>query len=106
MNKYIKLLAEHLASQPMEFHDWNADSLLEFLFCCYTEDHPLDNEAIHRCYEKLEPLFEGLPRDASNQLFQNIAAVCIAYEQIAFTEGLRVGAALEREIVSAQQDKH
>lgn len=62
--------------------------------------HPLDNEAIRRCYEKMEPLFEGLPRDASNQLFQNIAAVCIEYELAAFTEGLRVGAALERELRS------
>lgn len=100
MNKYIQLLRDHLASQPIEFHDWNTDSLLEFLFCCYTEDHPLDNEAIHRCYEKLEPLFEGLPRDASNQLFQNIAAVCIEYELAAFTEGLRLGAALEQELHS------
>lgn len=100
MNKYIRLLRERLASQPIEFHDWDAENMLEFLFCCYTEDHPLDNEAIRRCYKKMEPLFEGLPRDASNELFQNIAAICIAYEQIAFIEGLRVGAALEREIVS------
>lgn len=28
MNKYFQLLAEHLASQPMEFHDWNADSMM------------------------------------------------------------------------------
>ena len=97
MNKYIRLLRDHLASQTLEFHDWDADSLLEFLFCCYTEDHPLDDEAIRLCYEKLEPFFEGFPRDASNQLFQNIAAVCIAYEHAAFVEGLRVGVALECE---------
>ena len=100
MNKYIQLLRNHLTSRPMEFHDWDADSLLEFLFCCYTEDHPLDNETIRRCYEKMEPLFEGLPRDASNQLFQNIAAVCIAYEQAAFIEGLRIGVRLQIEITS------
>jgi len=100
LNKYIQLLHDHLASQPIEFHDWDADSLLEFLFCCYTEDHPLDNEAIRRCYKNMEPLFEGLPRDASNQLFRNIAELCNAYEQAAFTEGLRVGAAIEKEILS------
>jgi len=97
MNNYIQMLADHLASQPMEFHDWDADSLLDFLFCCYTEDHPLDNEAVRRCYEKMEPIFEGLLREDSNQLFQNIAELCIAYERAAFTEGLRIGVALERE---------
>lgn len=100
MNKYIQLLCDHLSSQPMEFHDWNADSLLDFLFCCYTEDHPLDNEAIRRCYERMEPVFEGLPREDSNQLFQNIAELCIAYERAAFIEGLRFGVALEREVNS------
>lgn len=98
MKKYIQMLADHLSSQPMEFHDWDTDSLLDFLFCCYTEDHPLDNEAVRRCYEKMEWVFEGLPREDSNQLFQNIAELCIAYEQEAFTEGLRVGVAMEREL--------
>lgn len=100
MNKYIQLLCDHLSSQPMEFHDWNADSLLDFLFCYYTEDHPLDNEAVRRCYERMEPVFEGLPREDSNQLFQSIAELCIAYEQTAFIEGLRIGVALERELNS------
>ncbi len=100
MNKYIKHLSDHLAAQPMEFHDWDADSMLEFLFCCYTEDHPLDNKKIRRCYEKMEPVSEGLPRDLSNQLFADIAEVCIEYELAAFTEGLRVGVALERELCS------
>lgn len=100
MNNYIQMLADHLASQPMEFHGWDAESLLDFLFCCYTEDHPLDSEAIHCCYEKLEPVFEGLPREDSNQLFRDIAELCIAYEQEAFMEGLQVGVALEKEINS------
>lgn len=98
MNKYLAQLSKHLAAQKMEFHDWDADSLLEFLFCCYTEDHPLDNEKIQHCYEKMEPVFEGLPRDLSNQLFANIAAVCIEYELAAFIEGLHIGVALEREL--------
>lgn len=100
MNKYIQLLCDYLSSQPMEFHDWDADSLLDFLFCCYTEDHPLDSDEIYCCYEKLEPIFEGLLREDSNQLFQNIAELCIACERAAFIEGLRVGVALEKEINS------
>lgn len=100
MKNYLQLLADHLSSQPMEFHDWNADSLLDFLFCCYTEDHPLDNKTIRRCYERMEPVFEGLPREDSNRLFQNIAELCIEYERVAFMEGLRIDVALEREINS------
>ncbi len=100
MNKYFKLLAEHLASQPMEFHDWNADGILEFLFCCYTEDHPLENDAVRKCYEKLESFFDELPNDASNQLFRNIMELCNSYEQAAFIEGMRIGVHLEREIHS------
>ena len=55
MYRYIQMLADRLASQQLEFHDWDANSLLEFLFCCYTEDDPLDSEKVRRCYEKLEP---------------------------------------------------
>ena len=98
MYRYIQMLADRLASQPLEFHDWDANSLLEFLFCCYTEDHPLDSEKVRRCYEKLEPLFESLPSTPSNQLFQNIAELFITYEQVAFIEGVRIGVMLDREI--------
>lgn len=98
MNKYLQLLRDHLAAQPIGFNDYDADSMLDFLFCCYTEDHPLDNEKIRQCYEKLEPVFDSLPNNLSNHLFQNIAAVCIEFELAAFSEGLRVGAALEREL--------
>lgn len=100
MKKYIQSLCHHLSSPPMEFRDWDADSLLDFLFCCYTQDHPLDGEAIRCCYKKLEPAFESLPREESNHLFQNIAELCIAYERAAFTEGLRIGVVLERELIS------
>lgn len=100
MNKYVKLLADHLASQPIEFHDWNADSILEFLFCCYTEDHPLENDAVCNCYEKLEPFFERSPIGDSNQLFRHIAELCNACEQAAFIEGMRVGIHLVIEIHS------
>lgn len=100
MNEYIKQLSNHLASQPIDFHDWKVNSMLEFLFCCYTEDHPLDNDKILRCCKKMEPVFVGLPRNMSNHLFANIAEVCIEYEIAAFTEGLRVGVALGREFGS------
>lgn len=98
MNRYIQLLHDHLSSQPMDFHDWDADTLLDFIFCCYTADHPLDNDNIRRCYAKLEPIFDKLPNYLTNQLFQNIAELCIAYEQTAFIEGLRIGVALEQEV--------
>lgn len=104
MNKYIQLLHDQLTSQPMKFYDWNAESILEFLFCCYIEDHPLDNDAIRRCYEKIEPFFESLPRNASNELFQDIAAVCIAYEQAAFIEGVRVGVVLQEELTDLDKE--
>lgn len=98
MNKYLVQLSEHLASQPVEFHNWEADSILSFLYCCFAEDHPMENDRIRGCYEKLEPAFEGLPREISNQLFRNIADLCVEYELAAFIEGLRIGVALEREL--------
>lgn len=98
MNKYLEQLSDHLASRPMEFNDWDADSILSFLYYCYAEDHPLGNEKIRRCYEKLESAFEGLPLEISNQLFRNIADLCVEYELAAFIEGLRIGVTLEREL--------
>lgn len=48
MNKYLEQLSDHLVSRPMEFNDWDADSILSFLYCCYAEDHPLENEKIRQ----------------------------------------------------------
>lgn len=34
--------------------------MLDFLLWLYSQDYPIDDEAIHHCYEKLEPAFESL----------------------------------------------
>ena len=98
MNPYLRMLSDELTTQPLEFRDWDTNSMLEFLFLCYTEDHPLDSEAVFRCWRKLGPVFDGLPMGESNELFSNVSELCTAYEILAFTEGVKVGAALEWEI--------
>ena len=72
--------------------------MLEFLFLCYTEDYPLDTDEVRQCPKKLGPLLDGLPLENSNELFRNITELCAASERAAFEEGVKVGAALEREI--------
>ena len=84
MNKYLRKLCEELASQPLEFRDWDTDSMLGFLTFCYTEDHLLDSAAVRRYYEKLDPVFEGLALEDSNELFFHISELCSAYELAAF----------------------
>ena len=98
MNKYLRKLCEDLASQPLGCRDWDTDSMLSFLYFCYTEDHPLDSAAVRRCLKKLWPILDGLPPEDSNELFRNIAELCAASEQAAFEEGVKAGAALRREI--------
>ena len=98
MNRYIQRLTDHLVSRPSAFRDWDTDSMLGFLYFCYTEDHPLDTDEVRQCLKKLGPILDGLPLEDSNELFRNITELCAASEQAAFEEGVKVGAALEREI--------
>ena len=98
----MKLTAERIRayfkSRQIDFSIMGAESLLEFIYQCYSEIHSLDNEQIRACYADLEHFHEAMSLEESDRLFSLVARLCIEYERAAFTEGIHVGVQLMEEL--------
>ena len=74
------------------------ESILDFLFYCYSATAPVDDGRILQSEQALTPVFEALPIDFSDSLFDRISDLCLSYQRAAFLEGLRTGYHLHREL--------
>ena len=98
----MKLTAEkiraYFETRKIDFSILGAESLLEFIYQCYSEIHSLDNKQIRACFADLEHFHETMSLDESDRLFSLVARLCIEYERAAFTEGIHVGVQLMEEL--------
>ena len=98
----LKLTAEkirtYFESQQIDLSNMGAESLLEFIYQCYSEFHTIDSEQIRACLADLEHFHDALPIEESDRLFNLVADLCIEYERAAFTEGIHVGVQLMEEL--------
>ena len=98
----MKLTAEtiraYFETRKIDFSILGAESLLDFIYQCYSEIHSMDNEQIRACFAELERFHDAMPLEESDRLFNLVARLCIEYERAAFTEGIHVGAQLMEEL--------
>ena len=94
----IKNLPQHLLEKTFNCGAPDVNSILEFLWYCYTEYNPIHTQAIQEHFENLEPIMERLSFDDSTLLFSAVCALCVEYEKQAFLEGLHIGAHLHQEL--------
>lgn len=73
-------------------------SILDFLFYWYSAAAPVDDGRILQSETALAPVFEALPMELSDRLFDRISDLCLSYQRAAFLEGLHVGFSLEEEL--------
>ena len=97
MNQYLALFNQYM-QEHRQCGGNNMESVLEFLWECYSMENPVNDLRIHSCEEALRPFMEALPLDASDTLFEAITDLCIAYQRVAFLEGLTIGARLHAEL--------
>lgn len=105
MNPYIRSLNDWLAQQQPDYGYPGAHTLLQHLWCSYTECNPIENEKTDTLFSAMDPIFESLPIRASSFLFDKICALLGEYGQSAFLSGIQVGMRLNEELAveSAQQ---
>ena len=98
----MKLIAEkiraYFESRQIDLSRIGAESLLDFIYQCYSEFHSFDNEQIRACFAELEHFHDAMPIEESDHLFNLIADLCMEYERAAFTEGIHVGVQLMEEL--------
>ena len=93
-----KKIRGYFETHKIDFSTLGAESLLEFIYQCYSEFRGLDNERIRACLADLEHFHETMSLDESDRLFSLVARLCIEYERAAFTEGIHVGVQLMEEL--------
>lgn len=98
MDPYLAELAAHLAKSPPK--DADAESLLEMLFFCYAEQHPIRSHEISRFYRQHDFILRRLPFQEFDEICVLTNALCYEYERAAFLAGLRTGVRLAGELAS------
>ena len=77
---------------------FNSQTLMEMLYCTYTNNNAIDSEKIRKGFEEIERLTQGLAFQESDAVCSAVVSICAEQEQIAFLAGLRVGAQLVLEL--------
>ena len=98
MKLTAKKIRAYFESRQIDFSNMGAESLLDFIYQCYSEMHAIDSEQIRACFADLERFHDAMPLEGSDRLFNLVADLCIEYEHAAFTEGIRVGVQLMEEL--------
>ncbi len=74
------------------------ESILEFIWENYREDHPIDDNWVRQRENRLRPVMEELSMESSNALFGLLLDLSYAYQHAAFMEGIRIGFRLQQEL--------
>ena len=98
MNKYISKFEQDLAAYQAKCGMEEFNSILDFLWYCYSASSPIDDGAIREHEGKLESVFQELSVVSADALFDLISNLCTAYQRAAYLEGLLTGYQLTVEL--------
>lgn len=96
IEKYIQALKEYALSNTPDY--LNGDSVLGLLYECHNENHPYDNEQIKADFHALYEAMNGIPLREMDKIIYPVCTLCRDHEKAGFTEGVRVGVLLAKEL--------
>ena len=98
MKRYIEKLKNFLSEQSPDFGYNDADSILEMLYYCYTEENAVDSAVIRCQFKDLDDILSKLSWSENEKVFCLAIDLCICHAKQAFTEGVQVGMRLFTEL--------
>lgn len=98
MEHYIQSLRSYAATHPPDFGDGNAQSILDMLFCHYSEFNRFDTEAIKSNFDELYAWMEELHLRDMDKIIGIVCSLCREHEKAGFAEGVKVGMRLQQEL--------
>lgn len=98
MNEYIEVLKRHVAENPPNYGDGDAQSILEMLFSYYHECNNTDTDAVKVAFEDLCQRMHGMPLREMDRIIDAVCTLCREHEKVGFTEGVKVGIQLDNEV--------
>ena len=91
MNQYIEYIKKGIAEYASKCNVPESESILDFLWQCYSESNPVDDGRIREAELLIVPVLEALPIEKADALSDLIFDLCLAYQRAAFLEGIQTG---------------
>ena len=96
---YFHALHAHVFSDPPDYGDEDAHSILEMLYACYHEYNGMDNESVKTAFDELYRCMQGMSLREMDKVVDAVCSLCREHERAGFKDGIKVGIRLDREMV-------
>lgn len=96
MKEFLERLNQRVTDNPPIYGD--SDSVLGFLYECFSEYNPHDNKQIKASFEELYRQMNGMPLQEMDKIICPVCQLCRDHEHAGFVEGIKIGIRLRTEL--------
>ena len=98
MEELITQLRQYVADHPPNYGDGDCHSILDMLYYRYSEYNWLDNAEIKAAFADLYQQMDGMSLREMDRIIDVVCTLCREHEKAGFTEGIKVGIQLAKEM--------
>ena len=98
MEELKRQLRQYVADHPPNYGDGDCHSILDMLYYRYSECNRLDNAEIKAAFTDLYQKMHGMSLREMDRINDVVCTLCREHEKAGFTEGIRVGIQLAKEL--------
>ena len=99
MEELITQLRQYVADHPPNYGDGDCHSILDMLYYRYSECNRLDNAEIKAAFSDLYLQMHRMSLWEMDRIIDVVCTLCRGHEKAGFTEGVKVGVQLDKEVV-------
>lgn len=94
----LEMLRKHIAENPPNYGDWNAQSVLEMLYVAFGENNRFESAESLQGFDRLYEALTALPISSIDPVIDTVCDLCHLHERDGFTEGIKLGFRLNQEM--------
>ena len=98
MDNFYDVLKRITADHRPNYGDGDCLSILDMLYYRYSECNRLDNDEIKATFADLYQQMHGMSLREMDRIIDVVCTLCREHEKAGFTEGIRVGIQLAKEL--------
>ena len=98
MEEYISVLNKYIAEHKPRGACPGVETLLDMLFCCYSQHKALDTATVKRHFSQLDTILQNLTLQQADEVVDLACTLCDEHQKNAFREGVTVGFRLYHEL--------
>lgn len=98
MSIHIQQVLDYLDSQGICQQADNMEALMEVLHDAYVKHNSIDDQQLCGQFQSLRQILDRLPAEYGEAFFCQVCDLCLAHEQLAFSQGVVVGMLLMTEV--------